>query len=205
MGRLVKIHNGELCVAYRYVATPAYYIFVADYAAGATPPDGWVYYPDDVVLEDFAPPWKQPVGPQDAYALGDIVTHNSARWRSTIAGNVWEPGVSGWQDATTDIPNWIQPTGAHDAYVKDALVKHNGDLWLSLLDTNVWEPGVAEWRKTALIPPSGAPVYQQWIQPTGAGDAYPLGAIVLHNGHTWRSDYAANVWEPGVFGWTQIA
>ncbi len=46
---------------------------------------------------------------------------------------------------------------------------------------------------------------QEWVQPTGAHDAYALGALALHNGLTWRSLYAANVWEPGVFGWEIVA
>ena len=44
--------------------------------------------------------------------------------------------------------------------------------------------------------------FAEWVQPTGAHDAYALGAKVTHNGHLWQSLYAANVWEPGVFGWT---
>ena len=43
-----------------------------------------------------------------------------------------------------------------------------------------------------------------WVQPTGAHDAYLLGAQVTHNGHLWESLYAANVWEPGVFGWQDL-
>lgn len=43
-----------------------------------------------------------------------------------------------------------------------------------------------------------------WRQPTGAHDAYPLGAVVRHNGLVWQSDVDANVWEPGVSQWTQI-
>jgi len=39
-----------------------------------------------------------------------------------------------------------------------------------------------------------------WVQPTGAHDAYPLGAIVTHNGKTWESLIANNVWEPGGVG-----
>ncbi|TXH10505.1 MAG: hypothetical protein E6R04_05280 [Spirochaetes bacterium] len=38
---------------------------------------------------------------------------------------------------------------------------------------------------------------QAWTQPTGAHDAYPLGARVTHNGKTWTSTAAANVWPPG--------
>ena len=47
-------------------------------------------------------------------------------------------------------------------------------------------------------------VIPEWIQPTGAHDAYALGALVTHNGLVWESLYPANVWEPGVFGWVQV-
>lgn len=40
-----------------------------------------------------------------------------------------------------------------------------------------------------------------WVQPTGAEDAYTLGAYVWHAGAIWQSQYPANVWEPGVAGW----
>ena len=40
-----------------------------------------------------------------------------------------------------------------------------------------------------------------WVQPTGAHNAYPLGAKVTHKGKTWTSTAAANIWEPGVYGW----
>lgn len=46
--------------------------------------------------------------------------------------------------------------------------------------------------------------YPEWVQPTGAHDAYEQGAKVSHNGKKWTSDIAANVWEPGVYGWTEI-
>ena len=39
-----------------------------------------------------------------------------------------------------------------------------------------------------------------WVQPTGAHDAYALGAEVTHNGKTWGSTVDSNVWEPGVYG-----
>ena len=42
------------------------------------------------------------------------------------------------------------------------------------------------------------------MQPTGAHDAYPKGAHVMHGGIEWVSDVDANVWEPGVSGWTQV-
>ena len=45
--------------------------------------------------------------------------------------------------------------------------------------------------------------WPEWIQPTGSHDAYSKGAKVTHNGKKWTSDVDANVWEPGVYGWTE--
>ena len=45
---------------------------------------------------------------------------------------------------------------------------------------------------------------QAWTQPTGAHDAYALGATVTHNGKTWESLTPANVWAPGVSGWREV-
>ena len=42
-----------------------------------------------------------------------------------------------------------------------------------------------------------------WVQPTGAQDAYAKGDKVSHNDKHWVSDYNANTWEPGVFGWSE--
>ena len=44
-----------------------------------------------------------------------------------------------------------------------------------------------------------------WTQPLGATDAYAKGDVVTHNNKTWVSDVDANVWEPGVYGWTEQA
>ena len=42
-----------------------------------------------------------------------------------------------------------------------------------------------------------------WTQPLGAEDAYMAGDVVEHNGTLWVSTIDNNVWEPGVYGWTQ--
>ncbi|MBR2329363.1 MAG: alpha-amylase [Clostridia bacterium] len=46
--------------------------------------------------------------------------------------------------------------------------------------------------------------WPEWVQPTGATDAYAAGAKVSHNGSHWISDVDANTWEPGVYGWTGV-
>lgn len=45
--------------------------------------------------------------------------------------------------------------------------------------------------------------FPEWVQPTGAHDAYNTGDKVTHNGVKYVSDVDANVWEPGVYGWNE--
>lgn len=48
-----------------------------------------------VSIEEW-PEWRQPTGAQDAYNVGDKVSHNDLHWVSIADANVWEPGVYGW-------------------------------------------------------------------------------------------------------------
>ena len=52
--------------------------------------------------------------------------------------------------------------------------------------------------------PQPSEEYPEWVQPTGAHDAYEQGAKVSHNGKKWTSDIPNNVYEPGVYGWTEV-
>lgn len=45
--------------------------------------------------------------------------------------------------------------------------------------------------------------WPEWVQPTGAADAYNQGDKASHNEKHWISDVDANVWEPGVYGWSE--
>jgi hypothetical protein len=114
---------------------------------------------------------------------------------------------------------WVQPIDQFDAYKlvnpftgQPDQVEHNGEVWTVTgadgSGNNIWEPGVFGWTgdqggTSAAEPPSEGPA--PWVQPTGAQDAYPLGATVTHNGQTWENTGSpANVWAPGVFGWTVV-
>ena len=44
----------------------------------------------------------------------------------------------------------------------------------------------------------------EWVQPTGAHDAYAKSAKVKHNGKKWISTVDNNVWEPGAYGWEEV-
>lgn len=54
-----------------------------------------VLIPDKNVI----PEWEQPES-TNPYGKGNKVTHNGKTWLSTIDGNVWEPGVYGWEEIT---------------------------------------------------------------------------------------------------------
>ena len=62
-----------------------------------------------------------------------------------------------------------------------------------------WEPDItpALWTRVSIEE------WPEWIQPTGSQDAYAMGDKVSHNEKHWISDADANVWEPGVYGWTE--
>ena len=46
--------------------------------------------------------------------------------------------------------------------------------------------------------------WPEWVQPTGAQDAYNTGDQVSHSDKHWISTVDANVWEPGVYGWDEV-
>ena len=65
-----------------------------------------------------------------------------------------------------------------------------------------WTPDVSpSLFAQVLIPDEN--VIPEWIQPDST-NAYAIGDKVAHNGKTWVSDYDNNVWEPGVFGWSEV-
>lgn len=62
-----------------------------------TPDTATSLYKKVGVNEDGYAEWVQPLGASDAYNTGDIVIHNGIIYKSTADGNVWEPGVYGWE------------------------------------------------------------------------------------------------------------
>lgn len=83
--------------------------------------------------------------------------------------------------------------------------QHNGELYKVVQPTvfqTQYEPG-AEGTSSIFVKIS-LEEWPEWIQPTGAHDAYAKDAKVTHNEKKWISDVDANVWEPGVYGWTEV-
>ena len=90
-------------------------------------------------------------------------------------------------------------------YATGYKAQHGGRLYKVLqphTSQTGWEPENAPslWAKV-LIPDET--VIPEWEQPDST-NAYAKGDKVTHNGKTWVSDIGSNVWEPGVYGWTEI-
>lgn len=105
------------------------------------------------------------------------------------------------EQATSLFPMW---DGGSHTYKVDDYVQYNGLLYRCVqahTSQPDWTPdtAVSLWSRAA----DPREEWPEWIQPTGAHDAYAKGAKVSHNGKHWVSDINANVYEPGVYGWTE--
>ena len=98
-------------------------------------------------------------------------------------------------------PEWASGTD----YTAGFKVRRGGKLWRCVqahASQIGWEPENAPslWAKV-LIPYET--VVPEWEQPDST-NPYSAGDKVTHNGKTWVSNIDNNVWEPGVYGWTEI-
>ena len=66
-----------------------------------------------------------------------------------------------------------------------------------------WKPADAPSLFAKVLIPDPT-VIPEWEQPEST-NPYMKGDKVAHNGKTWVSDIDGNVWEPGVYGWTEVA
>lgn len=111
-------------------------------------------------------------------------------------------------EVLTIYPKWednIGKTITNDDIAKGLnRYQHNGELYKVVQPTvfqTQYEPG-AEGTSSIFVKIS-LEEWPEWVQPTGAHDAYAKDTKVTHNGKKWTSDVDANVWEPGVYGWTE--
>ena len=65
-----------------------------------------------------------------------------------------------------------------------------------------WTPDAASSLWAVAADPAEA--WPAWSQPVGAHDAYAKDSRTSHNGKHWASDLDGNVWEPGIYGWTEV-
>lgn len=91
-------------------------------------------------------------------------------------------------------------------YAAGYKVRFCGIAYKCLMDhtaLETWNPADSPslWAKV-LTSDSGAVL--PWEQPNST-NPYAKGDKVIHGGKTWVSDIDGNVWEPGVYGWSEAA
>ena len=94
---------------------------------------------------------------------------------------------------------------ANTQYKKDERLRYGEKLYKVLQDhtsQSDWTPDIAVSLYVAVPEPGTIP---EWKQPTGAQDAYMTGDKVRHNDKVWQSAMDYNVYEPGVYGWDEVA
>ncbi len=114
-------------------------------------------------------------------------------------------------------PKWVQPVGAVDAYDKGDIVDYNGVKYISIIDANVWAPDVYGWEvytgdggSTDPVEPSNpdtpTDTIKDFVQPTGAHDAYKKGDKVRFENKIYESLIDNNVYSPSAYpaGWKEI-
>lgn len=164
------------------------------------------------------------------YEVGDIRNHAGQTWECWTAhdndvypditpdnpqtwANFWRP-LHGKSPETAR--PWTKPwAGTTDMYhAGEYMVYTDEKVYKCISDTvyspeeyaQAWEVQQQE-EESETTGQGGSSVsseYPEWVAPTGSHDAYPQGAKVSHNGKKWTSDVANNVWEPGVYGWTEV-
>ena len=88
------------------------------------------------------------------------------------------------------------------AYLVDERIRYEGALYRCVqahTSQDDWAPPQAP----ALWTVVSLDEWSEWVQPTGAQDAYQTGDKVSHNEKHWISAVDNNVWEPGVYGWNE--
>ena len=93
-------------------------------------------------------------------------------------------------------PAWV----VGKAYAVNDRTQYNGTLYKCIqahTSQTDWMPSAtpALWKTVSLDE------YPEWVQPTGAHDAYNIGDKVTYNGQHYVCTSNANVYAPDVYGW----
>lgn len=136
---------------------------------------------------------------------------SAAEWTPDTATSLYKKMIGVSEDGT---PEWVQPLGVTDAYNAGDIVMYNGQKYQSLINANVWSPDAypAGWQlldSTEETPEPDDPeepseeTVPEWVQPTGAADAYNIGDVVMYNGQKYQSTIDGNTWSPDAYpaGW----
>ena len=119
------------------------------------------------------------------YSVGECCTEGGKVYRSTIDNNVWAPSAypQGWEEVTAE--------DAQEPSTEPEQPETGGET------TEPEQP--EQGGETPAVP--------EFVQPTGAHDAYQIGDRVLYNGKVYESTIANNAYSPEAYpqGWKMLA
>ena len=104
-------------------------------------------------------------------------------------------------NAVAIYPEWREGV----SYTTGQRVRFNGTLYKVLqghTSQSDWTPDAAPSLFAKVLIPDQETI-PGWEQPDST-NPYAKGDKVTHNGKTWVSDIDGNVWEPGVYGWSEV-
>lgn len=118
--------------------------------------------------------------------------------------------LEGQTDAMSDeeilnYPDFVKKWKSGKTYSAGKRLEYNGTIYKVLQDhtsQDDWTPDSAPSLFAKVLIPD-ASVIPEWEQPDST-NPYTTGDKVTHNGKTWVSDINGNVWEPGVYGWSEV-
>lgn len=132
------------------------------------------------------------------------IIERARKLRAMIEENAQKMDAATASEYPELFPEW---SGDGKTYKTGEMLRRNGEL-MKVLQDHVSQPG---WTPEAapslfakvLTDPAGGNILP-WVQP-GSTNPYRLGDMVTHNGKTWMCSTDNNVWEPGVYGWDEVA
>lgn len=177
-----------------------------------------------IAQEDYVPDWRSdgdytaaPVGTpvRDAGQVYTLIQpHNASYYPGTSPASL----AALWRVRHTTDPAaakpWAQPTSTSDMYLAgECMIWTDGLVYRCQSDT-VYSPaeyGAAWTLADEDEPDTGTETdpgttYPEWVQPTGAHDAYNAGDVVSHNGVVYRCLIDGNVYSPDAYpaGWEVV-
>ena len=96
-------------------------------------------------------------------------------------------------------PAWV----VGKAYAVNDRAQYNGALY-KCVQAHTSQADWAPDATPALWKTVSVDEYPEWVQPTGAHDAYNIGDKVTYNGQHYVCTSNANVYAPDVYGWNLI-
>ena len=159
----------------------------------------WIYDPETET-------WTEPVEPEPVPVVPTMEERVTALESASAVTFVVLAEAGSIDDVTASehadlFAAWDYPI----AYKVGNIREHGGKLYRCLTahtSQESWTPDASPSLWVAISDP--AEEWPAWSQPIGSTDSYAKGDKVSHNGKHWASDYDANVWEPGVYGWTEV-